>query len=177
MPSGTLEVIVVEGRDLKDKDLMGQNDAFVEIYIDKKYKQRTTTISNTNNPIWNERFTFNLQKNDETIHFDVYDADLIGRDSIGNCKIKLKHVFDDGKYDEWVKLPAMFGLSSKGQIHIIMNFTVRLFQFNKFQIKILHFISFLAIIITTPTKKTICFSLFEFSFIRLKFLSYRPNTW
>ncbi|CAF1079876.1 unnamed protein product [Adineta ricciae] len=122
MPNGTLEVIVVEGRDLKDKDLMGQNDAFVEIYIDKKYKQRTTTISNTNNPIWNERFSFNLQKNDETIHFDVYDADLIGRDSIGNCKIKLKHVFDDGKYDEWIKLPSMFGLSSKGQIHIIMNF-------------------------------------------------------
>ncbi|CAF2083028.1 unnamed protein product [Rotaria magnacalcarata] len=106
MPAGTLEVIIVEGRHLKDRDVVGQNDAYVEIYLDKKYKQRTTTISNSNNPTWNERFTFNLQKGDDNIHFDVYDADVVGRDSIGSGKTKLKHVFDDGKFDEWVKLPA-----------------------------------------------------------------------
>lgn len=125
MPEGTLEVIVVEGRELKDRDIVGQNDAYVEIYLEKKYKQRTKTISDTNNPTWNERFTFNIHKGDDTIHFDVYDADVVGRDAIGHCKVKLKHVFDDGKFDEWVKLPAMLGLSSHGQIHVIMNFRVR----------------------------------------------------
>jgi Ca2+-dependent lipid-binding protein len=125
MPVGTLEVIIVEGRHLKDRDFVGQNDAYVEIYLDKKYKQRTTTIYNSHNPIWNERFTFNLQKDDDTIHFGVYDADVVGQDSIGNGKVKLKHVFDDGKFDEWVKLPAKLGLSSHGEIRIIMNFTVR----------------------------------------------------
>ena len=29
-----------------------------------------------------------------------------------------------GKFDEWVKLPAKFGLSSHGEVHVIMNFTV-----------------------------------------------------
>ncbi|CAF3613508.1 unnamed protein product [Rotaria sp. Silwood1] len=111
MPIGTLEVIIVEGRHLKDRDIVGQNDAYVEIYLDKKYKQRTTTISNSNNPRWNERFTFNLQKGDDTIHFDVYDADVVGRDSIGS-----------GKFNEWIKLTAKFGLSSHGEIHVIMNF-------------------------------------------------------
>ncbi|CAF0946010.1 unnamed protein product [Adineta ricciae] len=124
MPTGTLEVIIVEGRHLKDRDLIGQNDAYVEIYLDKKYKQRTTTISNSNNPVWNERFTFNIHKNEDTIHFDVYDADLVGRDSIGNGKVKLKHVFDDNRFDEWVKLPAHLGLGSHGEIHVIMNFIV-----------------------------------------------------
>lgn len=124
MPTGTLEVIIVEGRHLKDRDLVGQNDAYVEIYMDKKYKQRTTTISNSNNPVWNERFTFNIHKGDDTIHFDVYDADLVGRDSIGNGKVKLKHVFDDNRFDEWVKLPAHLGLSSHGEIHVVMNFIV-----------------------------------------------------
>ncbi|CAF1547110.1 unnamed protein product, partial [Rotaria sordida] len=84
MPTGTLEVIVVEGRHLKDRDLVGENDTYVEIYLDKKYKQRITTISNSNNTVWNQCFTFNLQKGDDTIHFDIYDADVIGRDSIGN---------------------------------------------------------------------------------------------
>jgi Ca2+-dependent lipid-binding protein len=124
MSIGTLEVIIVEGRNLKDRDIIGQNDAYVEIYFEKKYRQRTTIVKNSNNPVWNERFIFNLHKGDDTIHFAVYDDDLIGRDSIGNGKVKLKHVFDDGKFDEWVKLPAKLGLTSHGEIHVIMNFIV-----------------------------------------------------
>lgn len=124
MPTGTLEVTIVEGRRLKDKDAVGQSDPFIELYIHKNYKQRTTTMSNTNDPVWNERFTFNIHPEDETIHFDVYDSDVAGKDSIGNGKVKLKNVFDDGKFDEWVKLPAYMGLSNHGEIHIIMNFTV-----------------------------------------------------
>ncbi|UJR10959.1 hypothetical protein I4U23_015144 [Adineta vaga] len=122
MPNGVLEVIIVEGRRLKDKDAIGQSDPFIEIYTDKKYKQRTTTIQNSNDPVWNERFTFNIHSGDDTIHFDVYDSDVAGKDSIGNGKVKLKHVFDDGKFDEWVKLPAHFGLSVHGEVHVIMNF-------------------------------------------------------
>ncbi|CAF0949536.1 unnamed protein product [Adineta steineri] len=122
MPNGTLEVIIAEGRSLKDCDIIGQNDAYVEIYLDKKYKQRTKIIKNSNNPVWNERFTFNIHKGDDTIHFAVYDDDVVGRDSIGNGKVKLKHVFDDNRFDEWVKLPAHLGLSSHGEIHVIMNF-------------------------------------------------------
>ncbi len=83
-------MFIVEGHHLKDRDLVGQNDAYVEIYLDKKYKQRITTISNSNNPTWNERFTFNHQKGD----------DIVGQDSIGNGKVKLKHVFDDGRFDK-----------------------------------------------------------------------------
>ena len=79
MPAGTLEVIIVEGRHLKDKDAVGQNDPYVEIYTHKKYKQRTTTISNSNDPVWNERFTFNIHTDDDTIHFDVYDSDVAGK--------------------------------------------------------------------------------------------------
>jgi len=124
MPNGTLEVIVAAGRRLKDEDAFGKNDPYVEVYLDKKYKQRTKTISDSNDPVWNERFNSNIRHGDDAIHFDVYDADIAGKDSIGSCKVKLKHVFDDGKFDEWVKLPGMLGLSSHGEIHIIMNFRV-----------------------------------------------------
>ncbi|CAM4842649.1 unnamed protein product [Rotaria magnacalcarata] len=62
-------------------------------------------------------------KNDSTIHFDVYDADLIGRDTIGKCTVNLKQVFNTGTFDEWIKLPAHLGLSSRGEIHVKMNFT------------------------------------------------------
>jgi Ca2+-dependent lipid-binding protein len=124
MSIGTLEVTIVEGRNLKNRDIIGENDAYVELCLEKKYKQRTIIIKNSNNPVWNERFTFNVHKGDDTIYFHVYDDDLIGRDSVGSGKVKLKHVFDNGTFDEWVKLPAKFGLTSHGEIHVIMNFIV-----------------------------------------------------
>ncbi|CAF3446670.1 unnamed protein product [Rotaria socialis] len=122
MPKGTLEVTIVEGRRFKDKDAVGQSDPFIELYLHKKYKQRTITVSNTSDPVWNERFTFNIDEGEDTIHFDVYDEDVGDKDSIGSGKVKLKNVFDDGKFDEWVKLPAHLGISVHGEIHVIMNF-------------------------------------------------------
>jgi Ca2+-dependent lipid-binding protein len=127
MPTGTLDVVIVEGRHLKDRDLLGQNDAYVEVYLNKNHKQRTTTVSNSNNPLWHARCIFNVEEKDDTIHFDVYDSDMSGRDSIGTGKLKLKHVFDGSKFDDWVKLPAKLGLTSHGEIHVIMNFTVSYF--------------------------------------------------
>jgi Ca2+-dependent lipid-binding protein len=55
--SHILEVTVVAGRNLKDKDTFGQDDAYVELYMDKDYKQRTTTVKDTNSPTWNQTFT------------------------------------------------------------------------------------------------------------------------
>jgi Ca2+-dependent lipid-binding protein len=53
--AGELSVTIVEARSLHDEDTFGgSNDAYVEVYIDDDYKQRTATVSNTNSPIWNE---------------------------------------------------------------------------------------------------------------------------
>jgi Ca2+-dependent lipid-binding protein len=54
---GILKVTIVEARKLQDKDIVGKDDAYVELYLDKDYKQRTTTIKDSNSPIWNETFT------------------------------------------------------------------------------------------------------------------------
>ncbi|CAF0773758.1 unnamed protein product [Rotaria sordida] len=121
MSNGALRVTVVEARNLKDQDTLGQNDAYIELYLDKDYKQRTTTIKDTNSPTWNENFTFNLQKGDDTLHIKVYDDDVVGKDSIGSAKVNLKKVQQaGGRLDEWVKLPAHLGLGSHGEVHLIL---------------------------------------------------------
>ncbi|CAF4059593.1 unnamed protein product [Rotaria magnacalcarata] len=76
---------------------------------------------NTHEPVWNERLVFNIHPEDDTIHFDVYDADVGDKDLIETGKVKLKNVFDDGKFDDWVKLPAHLDLSVRGEIHVTMN--------------------------------------------------------
>ncbi|CAF2364148.1 unnamed protein product [Rotaria sp. Silwood2] len=124
MSHGTLQVMVVEGRNLKDKDTFGQNDAYIELYLDKDYKQRTSTIKDTNSPTWNETFNFNLLKGQDHLHVKVYDEDVVGKDSIGSAKISLKKIQQAGGHlDEWVKLPAHLGLGSHGEIHLILRLT------------------------------------------------------
>ncbi|CAF1421766.1 unnamed protein product [Adineta ricciae] len=108
MSHGVLQVTIVEGRNLKDKDIVD-------------YKQRTKTVKDTNNPTWNETFTFNLRKHQDELHLHVYDDDVVGRDSIGSKTVNLKkHVFGKGPYDAWVKLPAHLGLGSHGELHVII---------------------------------------------------------
>ncbi|CAF0852488.1 unnamed protein product [Rotaria sp. Silwood1] len=121
MSHGTLQVTVVEARNLKDQDTLGQNDAYIELYLDKDYKQRTTTIKDTNSPTWNETFTFNLQKGEDTLHIKVYDDDVVGKDSIGSAKVSLKKVQQaGGQLNDWIKLPAHLGLGSHGEVHLIL---------------------------------------------------------
>jgi Ca2+-dependent lipid-binding protein len=53
--AGHLSVTIVEAKQLRDEDIVGgADDAYVEVYIDDDYKQRTATIQNSNNPQWNE---------------------------------------------------------------------------------------------------------------------------
>ncbi|CAF1515986.1 unnamed protein product [Didymodactylos carnosus] len=127
-PHGQLNVTIVEGRKLKDEDAIGKNDAYIELYVNKDYRQRTSTRKNMNNPIWNETFSFNLLKHYDNLHLHAYDDDIVGQDSIGSCKIDLnKHVFGKGVYDDWVKLPAHLGLGSHGEIHVIIQHIVQPF--------------------------------------------------
>ena len=71
-------------------------------------------------------FSSNLSKKDDDLHIHVYDDDIGGRDSVGSAKIDLKkHVFGKGRYEEWVKLPGMLGLRSKGEVLIIIEHRVR----------------------------------------------------
>ncbi|CAF2842037.1 unnamed protein product [Rotaria sp. Silwood2] len=121
MSHGSLQVTVVEARNLKDQDALGQNDAYIELYLDKDYKQRTKTIKDTNSPTWNETFTFNLQKGEDTLHIKVYDDDVVGKDSIGSGKLSLKKIQQaGGQLDDWIKLPAHLGLGSHGEVHLIL---------------------------------------------------------
>ncbi|CAF0830804.1 unnamed protein product [Rotaria sp. Silwood1] len=122
--AGQLSITIVEAKALDDDDVFGgSNDAYVEVYIDDDYKQRTATISNSNNPQWNETFQFRVEPNQNHIHIKIYDDDgAAGRDAVGSAKIDLKPVKATGHFENWVKLPKLFGLGSHGQVYVCMSF-------------------------------------------------------
>jgi len=64
-----------------------------------------------------------VQQNQNHLYIRVYDDDgALGRDAIGSAKIDLDDVKKTGHFDQWVKLPKLFGLSANGEVHVRMNF-------------------------------------------------------
>lgn len=94
-----------------------------ELWIDEDYKQKTTVISNTNDPVWNQTFTFNLgESRKHKLYIKVMDKDKVGSDKIGDTTFDLEEAFSGAPIDTWIKLPAKLGLTSHGEIHIYMQF-------------------------------------------------------
>ncbi|KAI9487914.1 C2 domain-containing protein [Zychaea mexicana] len=97
-----------------------------ELWLDDDYKQRSSEVKNSNNPVWNETFTFNIPQgsSDKKLYLKVLDKDLIGSDKIGDAKVNVKDIINGGQtFDEWVKLPAKLGLSSHGELRVSIYFT------------------------------------------------------
>ncbi|KAG1148853.1 hypothetical protein G6F37_008977 [Rhizopus arrhizus] len=123
-PGGMLVVTVIEARKLHDKDIVSKNDPYVEVWINEKNKQRTSVINNTNNPVWNQTFTFPLEQdgNKHKLYLKVKDKDFIGSDDIGEAKFDFADAFNGVAIDTWVDLPAKLGLTSHGEVHIYVQF-------------------------------------------------------
>ncbi|KAI9261053.1 C2 domain-containing protein [Sporodiniella umbellata] len=123
-PGGTLNVTIIEARKLHGEDLIGKNDPYVELWLDSKYKQKTSVLDNTNDPVWNQTFTFPLEEGGRAhkLYMNVRDKDTIGSDDIGEAKFDFADAFNGAPIDTWVKLPAKLGLTSHGEVHIYVQF-------------------------------------------------------
>ncbi|SAM04261.1 hypothetical protein [Absidia glauca] len=124
-PEGVLHVTVVEARKLKDEDLIGKNDPYVEFWLDSKYKQRTKQLDGTNNPVFNQTFTFPLENGSShhKLTFEVHDKDTMGSDKIGDVTVDFADVIKQNRpRDEWYKLSGKIGLRSHGELRLIISF-------------------------------------------------------
>ncbi|CAF1398756.1 unnamed protein product [Adineta steineri] len=118
-----LQVTIIEGKNLKKKDLWSESDPFVTIYFDdKEQTQKTKVIRNNKNPMWNQVFFFNHLKGQNILHVDVYDKDRIRNDIIGSIQINLEDLYDTGHSDTWYDLPSKSGKPSHGEIHLILDY-------------------------------------------------------
>ncbi|CAF4808509.1 unnamed protein product [Rotaria socialis] len=96
--TGELSVTIVEVRTLHNEDTFsGANYAYVEVCV---------------------------EKNQHHIHLKVFDQDVGHRDEIGSAKIDLKPIKASATFDDWVKLPKLFGFRSTGEIQVRMHFQV-----------------------------------------------------
>ncbi|KAI3868757.1 hypothetical protein MKW98_008842 [Papaver atlanticum] len=125
-PVGTLEVKLVQAKELTNKDLIGKSDPYAVVYVrplaDRMKKSKT--INNQLNPIWNEHFEF-IVEDASTQHLivKIYDGEgLQASELIGCAQVLLKDLEPGKVKDVWLKLVKDLDLQrdtkNRGQVHL-----------------------------------------------------------
>ena len=122
MPYGSIVFTLTNGRNLRDKDLFGRNDAYATVQLAAGLSAypslvffyappelssthpsfsglnvRGTWRSKTHNgggkaPIWNEKHNFDIVEGDDRLQIQVFDEDTARDDLIGSVCINLVYV-------------------------------------------------------------------------------------
>ncbi|CAA7039066.1 unnamed protein product [Microthlaspi erraticum] len=130
-PVGTLDVKLVQAKDLANKDLIGKSDPYAVLFIrplpDKTKK--TKTISNSLNPIWNEHFEF-IVEDVSTQHLTVrvFDDEGVGSSQlIGAARVTLNELVPGKVKDMWLKLvkdlEVQRDTKNRGQVQLELLYT------------------------------------------------------
>ncbi|XP_049754945.1 cytosolic phospholipase A2 delta [Elephas maximus indicus] len=84
-PCWRLTVKVLEARNLPWADLLSEADPYVILQLPTVpgTKFKTKTVTNSNNPVWNETFTFRIQSQVKNVlELSIYDEDSIKKDDL-----------------------------------------------------------------------------------------------
>ncbi|KAG8375811.1 hypothetical protein BUALT_Bualt10G0139200 [Buddleja alternifolia] len=125
-PVGTLEVKLIEAKELTNMDLIGKSDPFAKICIrplpDKTRKSKV--IDNEINPIWNEHFEFEVEDvSTQHLTIKIYDDEGIqAAEFIGCAQYALRELEPGKVKDVWLKLVKDLHIQrdkkNRGQVHL-----------------------------------------------------------
>ncbi|RZC43630.1 hypothetical protein C5167_036581 [Papaver somniferum] len=105
MTRGTLEVLLDDASKLKDTDFFGKMDPYVIIQFDNQKRKSTVARGEGKAPVWNEKFTFDVEYPDNTrdehhkyeLNLTIMDKDMFSRDDfVGESTINPTDVLSLG---------------------------------------------------------------------------------
>ncbi|KAJ8641266.1 hypothetical protein MRB53_017960 [Persea americana] len=125
-PVGTLDVKLVQAKELTNKDVIGKSDPFAVLHV-RPLRDRTRTsktINNQLNPVWNEHFEF-VVEDASTQHLvvKIYDDEGVqASELIGCAQVRLKDLQPGKVKDVWLKLVKDLEIQRdnkyRGQVHL-----------------------------------------------------------
>ncbi|KAH7292303.1 hypothetical protein KP509_29G061200 [Ceratopteris richardii] len=94
---GVLEVHLIEAHGLKDTDTFGKSDPYAVIYCHKEHKKSRVIEGCNSDPVWDERFSFQIDNDVMDVLIKLFDKDdLKADDPLGNVVVPLNRVFTSG---------------------------------------------------------------------------------
>ncbi|KAG0026781.1 hypothetical protein BGZ81_006089 [Podila clonocystis] len=119
---GQLYVKLNHATNLRNKDWFGKSDPFIEMWLEKAYKQRSKDTKGLS-PVFNETFCFYLRPGQNKLYVRAVDRDTFRNDKIGDASFSLAQVLSTGKEGpQDYELPKWLGLRSNGKLNMQMQF-------------------------------------------------------
>lgn len=104
-------------------DLRGTPSTFVEVFFEQDQKV-TQVLAATNRPVWNEKFTFDVNTGKENVLVNLCANEFGGRKVLGSCQYELQKLNPpDYIFDEWTPLRDKSNVTA-GQIKISLQWIV-----------------------------------------------------
>ncbi|XP_010250240.1 PREDICTED: synaptotagmin-5-like isoform X1 [Nelumbo nucifera] len=125
-PVGTLEVKLVQAKELTNKDIIGKSDPYAVLYIRPLCDRMKTSkiINNQLNPIWNEHFEFIVEDaSTQRLVIKIFDDEGIqASEFIGCAQVPIKSLEPGKVKDVWLKLVKDLEVQrdnkNRGQVHL-----------------------------------------------------------
>ena len=124
----TLKIILLEAENIPKVDLVGWADPFCFLQVSGKPEiLKSKIISNSKNPIWDERFEFKItNKNSDVLHILLKDKDgLSADDPIAKVEIPLRALELNQPTLHWFPMVPVKGIEAN---NIRIRLILELFQ-------------------------------------------------
>ncbi|KAI8070792.1 C2 domain-containing protein [Gongronella butleri] len=109
----TVQITLVEGRNLKAMDRGGTSDPYARVRIGNKVVYKTKHVKKTLTPVWNESFVAKVDSG--KLDIKVKDKNTLTDVDIGDAVLDVSNVLQSGQpYDGWLKLSP----ADAGEIHV-----------------------------------------------------------
>ncbi|KAF9430491.1 hypothetical protein BGZ94_006570 [Podila epigama] len=119
---GQLYVKLNRATNLTDKDTFGKSDPFVEMWLEKSYKQRSKDTKGLN-PTFDQTFCFYVRPGQNKLYVRAVDKDTFSNDKIGETTVNLDQVLNTGREGpKDYNLPKWLGFSSNGNVNMQLQF-------------------------------------------------------
>ena len=112
-----IKIQPVNAQLLKDQDLLGKMDPAVKLTIGSQTYTTSAAKAMGMNPIWNEKFCFEIQPND-ILKIEVFDDDFGFKDNIGKAEVNLSEIPLGQTFDRLFPLKSRIRRKEVGQIHL-----------------------------------------------------------
>ncbi|CAN6568008.1 unnamed protein product [Malus baccata var. baccata] len=125
MPLGTLEVLLVEAKGLKNKDfLFNKMDPYVIFTVKTQEKKSTVAKGKECDPEWNESFLFTVTDDVFELRLKIMDKDTFTKDDfVGEAIVPLEPLFADGRLPPTAYNVVKKDQEYRGEIIIGLTFT------------------------------------------------------
>lgn len=97
---GKLLIDVEKGLNLVDMDYGSESDPFVVVSFAGKKLEKSITVADNNNPIWNMHRDVEVASIYQVLRIEVFDKDLTGKEFMGKLDLPIRHAVQSP--NEWV---------------------------------------------------------------------------